>query len=183
MNKKWLDFLFDVFSWCTHALFQENYVTELEVNCQGKGEIYAVWHMTDQYQGRYRSRNLTCNIVDINITILDANVIISEHLCYKYFRRSKGSLYTLVPDLLKQTLANLYEKYFVDMILDVAAKKIHFMCAYCSHEEDERPEDRHVRCIPKWYLKQLYAMINRVSRLNPISLEPCASEMSCYLVV
>ena len=84
---------------------------------------------------------------------------------------------TLVPDLLKQTLTNLYDKYFIDMILDAAAEKIHLMCAYCSHEEDERPEDRHVGYIPKWYLKQLYAMINRVSRLILISFEPCASEI------
>ena len=32
LTKKWSEFLFDVFNWCTHELFEENYVTELDVN-------------------------------------------------------------------------------------------------------------------------------------------------------
>ena len=32
LTKKWSEFLFDVFNWHTHELFEENYVTELAVN-------------------------------------------------------------------------------------------------------------------------------------------------------
>ena len=32
LTKKWSEFLFDVFNWRTHELFEENYVTELAVN-------------------------------------------------------------------------------------------------------------------------------------------------------
>ena len=95
----------------------------------------------DQYRGRYRSKNLTCNVVDIKITIPDANVIISEHFCYKYFRRSSGSPYTTVPDMLKPIMDKLYDRYFVDMSLANLSKRIHFTCAYCSHKEKEGPQD------------------------------------------
>ena len=131
----------------------------------GKGKIYAAWRIMDQYRGRYRSKNLTRNVVDIKITIPDANVIISEHFCYKYFCRSKGSPYTTVPDILKPTIDKLYNRYFVDMSLANLSKRIHFMCAYCSHDEQEGPKDRHIRCIPKWYLKELYSTTNRVSKV------------------
>ena len=122
----------------------------------------------DQYRGCYRSKNLTRNVVDIKITIPDANVIISEHFCYKYFRRSSGSPYTTVPDMLKPIMDKLYDRYFVDMSLANLSKRIHFTCAYCSHKEKEGPKDQHIRCIPKWYLKELYATTNRVSRFNLI---------------
>ena len=32
LTRKWSEFLFDVFNWRTHKLFEENYVTELAVN-------------------------------------------------------------------------------------------------------------------------------------------------------
>ena len=168
LTKKWSEFIFDVFNWRTHKLFEENYVTELAVNRQGKGKIYAAWHVMDQYRGRYRSKNLTCNVVDIKIIIPDANMIISEHFCYKYFRRSSGSPCTTVPDMLKPIMDKLYDRYFVDMSLANLSKRIHFTCAYCSNEEKESPKDQHIRCIPKWYLKELYATTNRVSRFNLI---------------
>ena len=95
----------------------------------------------DQYRGCYRSKNLTRNVVNIKITIPDANVIISEHFCYKYFRRSSGSPYTTVPEILKLIMDKLYDRYFVDMSLSNLAKRIHFTCAYCSHEEKEGPKD------------------------------------------
>ena len=77
----------------------------------------------DQYRGRYRSKNLTCNVVDIKIKIPDANVIIPKHFCYKYFWRSSGSLYTTVPDMLKPIMDKLYDRYFVDMSLANLLKK------------------------------------------------------------
>ena len=43
LTKKWSEFLFDVFNWRTHELFEENYVTELAVNRRGKGKIYVAW--------------------------------------------------------------------------------------------------------------------------------------------
>ena len=111
LTKKWSEFLFDVFNWRTHELFEENFVTQLDVNRMGKGKIYVAWRIMDQYIGRYRSKNLTHNVVDVKITIPDANVIIiSEHFCYKYFRRSKGSPYTTVPDILKPTIDKLYKR-------------------------------------------------------------------------
>ena len=122
----------------------------------------------DQYRGHYRSKNLTHNVVDIKITIPDANVIISEHFFNKCFRRSSGSPYTTVPDMLKLIMDKLYDRYFVDMSLANLLKRIRFTCAYCSHKEKEGPKDRHIRCIPKWYLKVLYATTNRVSRFNLI---------------
>ena len=41
LTKKWSEFLFDIFNWCTHELFEENYVTELDVNHRDKGKICA----------------------------------------------------------------------------------------------------------------------------------------------
>ena len=43
LTKKWSEFLFDVFNWRTHELFEQNYVTDLEVNRRGNGKIYASW--------------------------------------------------------------------------------------------------------------------------------------------
>ena len=169
LTKKWSEFLFDVFNWKTHELFEENYVTELDVNRHGKGKIYAAWRVMDQYRGRYRSKNLTRNVVDIRITIPDANVIISDHFCYKYFRKSAGSPYTTVPTMLKPVMDKLYDRYFVDMSLANLSKRIHFTCAYCSHDETSGPKDRHIKSIPKWYLKELYTTTNRVSKFNLIS--------------
>ena len=173
-TKKWSEFLFDVFNWRTHELFEQNYVTDLEVNRRGNGKIYASWRIMDQYRGRYRSKNLTRNLVDIRITIPEANVVLSDHFCYKYFRKSSGSPYTTLPTLLKPIMDKLYNRYFVDMTLENLPKRIHFMCSFCSHEEKEGPKDRHVKCIPKWYLKELYSTTNKVSRFNLISLH-CSS--------
>ena len=101
LTKKWSEFLFDLWNWRTHELFEENFVTQIDVNHCGCGKLYAVWCIMDKYRGRYRRQNLTRNLVDVQITIPDCNLYISYHCCYKYFRTSKGSPYTLLPDLLK----------------------------------------------------------------------------------
>ena len=33
LTKKWSEFLFDLWNWHTHELFEENYVTQMDVNC------------------------------------------------------------------------------------------------------------------------------------------------------
>ena len=165
-TNKWLKFMIDVWQWRTHQLFEEGYVTDLNVNSAGSGKIYAAWRVLDQYRGRYRSRNLTRNVVDIMITIPEQNVVIYEHFCFKYFSRSKGSPYTLVPHILTTALAKLYDRYYVDRSLNTIGDRVHFTCAYCSHDQDEGPEDKHVQTIPKWYLDELYRTTNKVSRFD-----------------
>ena len=100
---------------------------------------------------------------NIMITIPEQNLTISEHFCYKYFRRATGSPYTLVPEILRRVVDQLYYKYYVNKSLATAQERVHFMCAYCSHEEDEGPEKKHIKSIPKWYLKELYSTTKRVS--------------------
>ena len=165
MTQKLYEFLFDIWNWKMHLLFEDNYITDLEVNCAGKGKIYAAWRIMDQYCGRFHQKNLTRNIVDIMITIPDHNVVIYEHFCFKYFHCSKGSPYVLIPDKLKTGLAKLYEKYFVDMSMANISERIHFTCISYSHNEDEGPDGKHVKIIPKWYLKELYTSTQRVSRI------------------
>ena len=164
ITRKWSEFLLDLWNWRTHDLFEENYVTELDVNHFGNGKIYAAWRVMDQYRGRYRRQNLTHNVVDIMITLPEQNLTISEHFCYKYFRRATGSPYTLVPEILRKVVDQLYYKYYVDMSLATAQQRVHFTCAYCLHEEDKGPEKKHIKSIPKWYLKELYSTTKRVSK-------------------
>ena len=57
----------------------------------------------------------------------------------------------------------------MDMSLANILKRIHFTCAFCSHEEKEGPKDHHIKNIPKWYLKELYATTHRVSKLYILS--------------
>ena len=104
--------------------------------------------------------------MDVQITILDCNFFINYHFCYKYFRTSKGSPYTLLPDLLKPIMLRLYDKYFVDMTLNNVATRVHFMCAYCDHNEDEGPEKKHTQVILKWYMKELYSTTQCVSKFS-----------------
>ena len=39
-----------------HELFEENYVTPMDVNHCGCGKLYAAWRIMDKYRGRYRRR-------------------------------------------------------------------------------------------------------------------------------
>ena len=164
--KKWSEFLFDLWNWPTHELFEENYVTQMDVNHCGHGKLYAAWCIMDKYRGRYRRQNLTRNVVDVQIMILDCNLFISYHFCYKYFHTSKGSPYTLLPDMLKPIMIRLYDKYFVDKTLSNISTRVHFMCAYCDHNEDEGPEKKHTQMIPKWYMKELYSTTQCVSKFS-----------------
>ena len=115
---------------------------------------------------RYRRRNLTRNVVDVQIIIPDCNLFISYHFCYKYFRTSKGSPYTLLPDMLKPIMIRLYDKYFVDMTLTNVSTRVHFTGAYCDHNEDDGPEKKHTQMIPKWYMKELYSTTQHVSTFS-----------------
>ena len=54
LTKKWSEFLFDLWNWHTHELFEENFVTQIDVNRCGRGKLYAAWHIMDKYRGRYR---------------------------------------------------------------------------------------------------------------------------------
>ena len=125
LTRKWSEFLFDLWNWRTHKLLEENYVTQIDVNRCGRGKLYAAWCIMDKYWGRYRRRHLTHNVVDVQIMIPDCNLFISYNFCYKYFRTSKGSPYTLLPDMLKPIMIRLYNKYFVDIVglLDVFRMK------------------------------------------------------------
>ena len=124
------------------SLFEDNYITDLEVNHAGKGKIYDAWRIMDQYRGRFCQQNLTRNVVDIMIMIPNHNIVIYENFCFKYFHRSKGSSYVLIPDKLKTGL-----------------------CISCGHNEDKGPDRKHVKTLPKWYLKELYTSIQRVSKI------------------
>ena len=181
LTKKWFEFVFDMWNWCTHQLFEENYVTQLDVNTAGRGKIYAAWRIMDQYRGRYRAKNLTRNVVDIKITIPEFNIVFYEHFCFKYFRRSRGSPYTLVPDKIRIALARMYDKYYEDRTLATASVRVHFTCACCSHDEDEGPESRHIKLIPKWYLRDLYTTTNRVSLFDHLLCN--FSRISCCFIM
>ena len=54
LTKKWSEFLFDLCNWHTHELFEENFVTQMDVNRCGHGKLYAAWHIMDKYRGRYQ---------------------------------------------------------------------------------------------------------------------------------
>ena len=149
-------------------MFEEGYVSDLNINSADSGKIYAALRVLDQYRGRYRRRNLTCNVVDIMITCPEQNIILYEHFCFKYFSKSKGSPYTLVPHILTTALAKLYNCYYVDRSLETIQERVHFTCAYCSHHEEEGPEDKHVQTILKWYLDELYKSTNKVSRFHSL---------------
>ena len=165
LMRKWAEFLQDLWEWRTHELFEQNYVTDIDVNNAGQGKIFAAWRVLDQYRGRFRRKNLTRNVVDIRITIPERNLFITEHFCYKYFQRSRGSPYTLVPHILKTIVAKLYDRYYIDTSLVNIKERIHFTCCYCSHEEDEGPEKKHVDVIPHWFVNEIYSTTNRVSNL------------------
>ena len=109
LTRKWAKFLQNMWEWHTHQLFEQNFVTDIVVNNAGNGKIFAAWHVLDQYRGRFRRKNLTRNIVDISITIPERNLVITEHFCFKYFQRSQGSPYSLVPHILKAAVAKLYD--------------------------------------------------------------------------
>ena len=165
-TNKWIEFVNDVWEWETQKLFEENYVTQLDVNTAGNGKIFAAWRVLDQYRGRYRAKNLTRNVVDIQITIPEYNIVIKEHFCYKYFSRKRGNAYTLVPQLVRSAVAQLYDRYFVNVSLATSSERVHFTCMYCDHEQNEGPDARHVNVIPQWYLDELYRTTQKVSKFN-----------------
>ena len=148
-------------------LFEENYVTQINVNHCGRGKLYAAWHIMDKYRGRYRRRNLARNVVDVQITIPDCNLFISYHFCYKYFRTSKGSPYTLLPDMLKPIMIRLYDKYFVDMTLTNVSTRVHFyVCLLWPQRRWRSRKEKHTQMIPKWYMKELYSTTQHVSKFS-----------------
>ena len=93
-------------------------------------KVYACWHILDRYRGRYINRNLTRNMVDIKVTVPEMNIVFEEHFCFKYFSRSKGSPYTLFPEILKGAVCKIYNKYYTDQSYENAKGRIHFTCVF-----------------------------------------------------
>ena len=140
LTRKWAEFLQDLWEWQTHKLFEQNYVTDIDVNNAGQGKIFAAWRVLDQYRGRFRRKNLTRNVVDIRITIPERNLFITEHFCYKYFQHSRGSPYTLVPHILKTIVAKLLKnltRNVVDIRITIPERNLfiteHFCYKYFQH--------------------------------------------------
>ena len=51
LTKKWSEFLFDLWNWRTHELFEENYVTQINVNHCGRGKLCCLAYY-GQIQGK-----------------------------------------------------------------------------------------------------------------------------------
>ena len=154
---KWTEFLKDVWDYKTHEDFGNGFVTDIEVNHYGNNKVFACWRILDRYRGRYFTRNLTRNMVDIKVTVPEMNIVFEEHFCFKYFSCSRGSPFTLVPSIMKGVVCKTYIKYYEDMSYDNVKSRMHFTCIYCQHDEEDGPSDTMVKdTIPKWYMSEIY---------------------------
>ena len=156
-NLKCTEFMKDVWDYRTHEDFANDYVTDVNVNTYGSNKVYACWHILDRYRGHYLNRNLTRNMVDIKVTVPEMNIVFEEHFCFKYFACSKGSPYSLVPEIMKGAVCKIYNRYYEDQSYENVKERIHFTCIYCQHDEEEGPSKLMVKdAIPEWYMKEIY---------------------------
>ena len=111
---------------------------------------------------------LTRNMVDIKIYIPERNVKMEEHFCFKYFPRSKGSPQSLVQNLLKEGMACLYDRYYVNNDYQVLVGRETFRCytGDCHHDMDGDVPEGVINCLPQSYYDVTYppeGILQRVS--------------------
>ena len=96
------------------------------------------------------------------------NIVFEEHFCFKYFSHSKGSPFTLVPEIMKGVFCKTYSKYYKDLRYKNVKKRLHLTCIYCQHIEDEGLTDLMIKnAIPQWYIKEIYkATSNKVNNFT-----------------
>ena len=96
-------------------------------------------------------------MVDIKVTVPEMSILFEEHFCFKYFARSKGLPYSLIPEIMKSAVCKIYNRYYEDQSYENIKERIHFMCIYCQHNEEEGPSKLMVKdAIPEWYMKEIY---------------------------
>ena len=102
-----------------------------------------LWRVLDKYGGRYDSRGYTRNIVDVQIMIPSLNLHALEHFCYRYMSRRTGEPQVVVPRLLRQGLARLYNRFFVFEGEVFKPLQISFRCtpSKCHHKDEDAVPD------------------------------------------
>ena len=120
----------------------------MDVNCFGKDKIYINWRVLDRYKAHYKTHNLTRNMVDIKVYIPDRNIVMTEHFCYRYFNRSRGSPHSLVRNLLKEGIGHLYNRYYVDNDYRVLVNRqvLHCYMGACVHYMEAAVQNKLLTC-------------------------------------
>ena len=161
---KWSEFLFDFWDFTSQLNFEDEFTTSLCINHNGHSKIYCNWRVLDQYKVKYMGYGLTRNMVDIP----ERNVKMEEHFCFKYSPRSKGSPQSLVQNLLKEGMACLYDRYYVNNDYQVLVGRETFRCytGDCHHDMDGDVPEGVINCLPQSYYNVTYppeGILRRVS--------------------
>ena len=106
-------------------------------------------------------------MVDITVNIPTFNLQKKEHFCFRYFNRVRGHPTTLVPFLLKESLACLYDKYFQnDDNYEIVTSRANNTCKYCDHDPDEEVPAVAKHAIAKWYYDQTYPVGGAIKQVT-----------------
>ena len=151
---KWHNFLFDLSDFRTQHFFNnKDFTSNIGVNGLGHSKVFAHWRVLEKNQGRW-GNSLTCNVIDITISVPELNLVFSDHFCYRFFPCSRGSPHTLIPMLLQEVVSAMYAKYYNK---DGSARNEKtLLCTNCDHKVDEGPSEDQCFAIPEWYCDAIY---------------------------
>ena len=157
-SRKFSEYLYDFCNYNAAEWKRERYITSEEVSVLGRGKIMILWRVLDKYGGRYDSRGYTRNIVDVQIMIPSLNLHALEHFCYRYMSRRTGEPQVVVPRLLRQGLARLYNRFFVFEGEVFKPLQISFRCtpSKCDHKDEDAVPDPLKNMIPPWFYSRTY---------------------------
>ena len=157
-SKKFSEFIYDFADYNAQVWKNQKYITSEEVSFLGRGKIKILWRVLDKYGARYEGQGYTRNIVDIQVMIPSLNLVALEHFCYRHMSRRNGEPQQVVPRLLQQGMARLYNRFFVFEGATFDRMRVSFRCTSqkCDHRDEDAVPEAIKSMLPPWYYARAY---------------------------
>ena len=157
-SKKFDSFLYNFADYNAQCWKKEKYITSEEVTFLGCGKIKVLWRVLDKYGAHYEGQGYTRNLVDIQVMIPSLNLVALEHFCYRYMSRRNGEPEQVVPRLLRQGVAQLYNLFFVFKGPAFDNMRLSLRCndSKCDHKDEDPFPEAIKSMLPPWYYASAY---------------------------
>ena len=170
-SKKFSEYSFDFADYNASWRMEEKFVTTKEVSALGRDRISLYWRLLDKYSARYDRNGYTRNLVDVVVLIPERNIIAEEHFCFRYMSRRQGEPAVILPQLLRQAMARLYNRFYVFEGEQFIPLQITFRCSpeKCDHKDSDEIPDTLLTMIPDWFYSRLYPNDTSAIRVSVVS--------------
>ena len=170
-GKRFSEYLFDFADYNTSWRMEEKFVTTKVVAALGRDKISLYWRLLDKYSARYDRNGYTRNLVDVVVIIPERNIIAEEHFCFRYMSRHQGEPAMILPQLLRQAMARLYNRFYVFEGEQFIPLQITFSCSprKCDHKDSDEILDTLLTMILDWFYSRLYPNNTSAIRVSVVS--------------